>query len=253
MDNLKELIYSFFFKRPVVEVEAYSLSGKVVIVTGASKGLGYETTKLLLKSGAKVIAVSRDKRELQRVFGTFERSSVLLVEADVRTRAACFSVVQKGLKKFGHIDALVSNAGLFVGGPIESVRADEIENAFATNVFSGISMVQAIASHFKQQKSGSILIVGSRISHNSNVAPNMTIYATSKYAIEGFATALAQEMQPFGVSVSCILPGTMDTKRSIHARNQLPGRSVAQLVLFIVAHPDIMFERVIIRSLFNKA
>ncbi|MBG9783348.1 SDR family NAD(P)-dependent oxidoreductase [Shouchella lehensis] len=179
-------------------------TSKVWFITGASSGLGLEFTKTALNLGDKVVGVSRNIEplmELEKRYKTTFKSFKL----DITERASVFETVEKAITHFGKLDLVVNNAGNMILGMIEEFTEDDIKQQIDTNFYGAVWVSQAVLPHLRKQKSGHIIQISSI---GGILAGPMTgIYSASKFALEGFSEALAQEVSHFGVHVSIVEPG----------------------------------------------
>lgn len=228
------------------------LSGQVIIITGASRGIGKAIAETVSNYGACVVLVSRTKEELEKVFANFGQQNTLLVKADVSSAKDVDNIIEQVIKKFGRVDVLINNAGHFIEKPLEQVSEAEFSKIIETNLKGTFLMSKAVIPLMKKQKSGLILNIGSKISHNTNVAPNKVLYATSKYAIEGFSFALNKELKPFGIRVSCLMPGTVNTFISRQAKKYMSPYQIGQIVLMMIKFQDIDFESIVFKSRYQN-
>lgn len=179
---------------------------KVVLITGASTGIGNETAKLFQTKNWKVAATMRspDKaQDLQRIV------DVECIRLDVTDPESVREGVQTALDRFGRIDAVVNNAGFAVVGPFEAASDEQIEQEFQTNVFGVMFVCREILPIFRAQKRGTIINVasmGGRITF-----PLYSVYHATKWAVEGFSEALQYEVREFNIRVKIIEPGPIKT------------------------------------------
>ncbi|NMD71197.1 SDR family oxidoreductase [Bacillus sp. DNRA2] len=179
-------------------------NSRVWFITGASSGLGYEFAKKALESGDKVIGVARNIEKLNDLTGQFE-GMLLPLKLDVTDRQAVFNTVELAFKHFGKIDIVINNAGNMVMGMIGEFSEDEVRFQMETNFFGAVWVAQAVMPFFRAQGFGHIIqisSIGGLIS-----GPMSGVYSASKFALEGFSEALAQEAAHFGVKVSIVEPG----------------------------------------------
>lgn len=177
---------------------------RVWFITGASSGLGYEFTKKALESGEKVVGVARNIEKLNELKCQFE-GMLLPLSLDVTDRSAVSTTVETAIKHFGRLDIVINNAGNMVMGMIEEFSEDEVRSQMETNFFGTVWVSQAVMPYLRAQESGHIIqisSIGGLIS-----GPMSGIYSASKFALEGFSEALAQEAAHFGVKVSIVEPG----------------------------------------------
>ncbi|OTA52572.1 short-chain dehydrogenase [Limosilactobacillus reuteri] len=177
---------------------------RVWFITGASSGLGYEFTKKALESGDKVVGVARNIEKLNELKYQFE-GMLLPLSLDVTDRSAVFTTVETAIKHFGRIDIVINNAGNMVLGMIEEFSEDEVRSQMETNFYGAIWICQAAMPYLRTQGSGHIIQISSI--GGLITGPMSGIYSASKFALEGFSEALAQEAAHFGVKVSIVEPG----------------------------------------------
>ncbi|EIB96301.1 SDR family oxidoreductase [Ligilactobacillus salivarius] len=177
---------------------------RVWFITGASSGLGYEFTKKVLESGDKVVGVARNIEKLNELKYQFE-GMLLPLSLDVTDRSAVFTTVETAIKHFGRIDIVINNAGNMVLGMIEEFSEDEVRSQMETNFYGAIWICQAAMPYLRTQGSGHIIQISSI--GGLITGPMLGIYSASKFALEGFSEALAQEAAHFGVKVSIVEPG----------------------------------------------
>ena len=171
---------------------------KVVLITGASTGIGRVTADRLTASGFRVFGTSR------RPGGSAAPRGWELLELDVRSDGSAARCVKDILDRAGRIDALVNNAGYALGGAVEEATLDQAEAAFATNFFGAVRMIKAVLPHLRRQGSGTIIGISS-----GNAAlrlPFSGYYVAGKCALEGLSACLRRELMPLGVYVSVIEP-----------------------------------------------
>jgi NAD(P)-dependent dehydrogenase (short-subunit alcohol dehydrogenase family) len=185
-----------------------SRAGKVWFITGASTGFGRLLAEQLLKSGARVIATARKAdqiTEFERRYPETARAFLL----DVTHPAQIEAVATKAVGTFGRIDVLVNNAGYGIAGGIEETSEAEFLPVFETNVFGLMRVTRAFLPQFRKQRSGNIINLSSMAGLAGSAG--WGYYNASKFAVEGFSEALAQEMAPLGVKVTIVEPGPFRT------------------------------------------
>ncbi len=186
----------------------FAMANKTWFITGTSRGFGREWTIAALERGDRVAATARDTSTLADLTAKYG-DRILPIALDVQDRAACFSAVDQAHEHFGRLDIVVNNAGYGQFGLIEELSEKELRDQLETNVFGAFWVTQAALPHLRKQKSGHILQVSSigGISAFSGIGA----YHASKWALEGFSQALAQEVADFGIHVTLIEPGGFDT------------------------------------------
>lgn len=186
---------------------------KVIIITGASRGIGRETAKLLARNGHTVIAnynKSAEKaKELQKELKK-ENINIDIYKADVSKREECKALVEYAIEKYKHIDVLVNNAGISLWGQFTDLTDAEIEEIIRTNLYSAIAMSQEVSKHMIHEKQGCIINMSSiwgMVGASCEVA-----YSVTKAGIDGLTKALAKELGPSNIRVNSIAPGAIETE-----------------------------------------
>ena len=186
---------------------------KVIIITGASRGIGRETAKLLARNGHTVIAnynKSAEKaKELQEELKK-ENINIDIYKADVSKREECKALVEYAIEKYKHIDVLVNNAGISIWGQFTDLTDAEIEEIIRTNLYSAIAMSQEVSKHMIHEKQGCIINMSSiwgMVGASCEVA-----YSVTKAGMDGLTKALAKELGPSNIRVNSIAPGAIETE-----------------------------------------
>lgn len=182
---------------------------KVWFITGASSGFGEALAKAVIESGDKVVATFR-KAEQASAFSQRYNDEGLGVVMDVTDEAQIKTAVQQAIEKFEKIDVLVNNAGYGTVGAIEEFTMQEIRAQMETNVFGAIAMTKELLPLMRRQKSGHIIQISSQAGFKAT--GGFGVYNTSKFALEGFSEALAQEVVSFGIKVVIVQPGPFRTQ-----------------------------------------
>lgn len=172
---------------------------KTAVVTGASSGIGLAVARLLVGKGYAVIGTSRDASKVAPVEGVAFRSLDLASLESIEAFGA-------GLPP---VDVLVNNAGESQSGPIEELPWDALQRLFDCNVLGAVRLTQLVLPGMRAQKSGRIVMVGSML--GSFPLPYRSSYVASKAAIKGFADATRLELRPFGIEVTTVEPGSINT------------------------------------------
>jgi len=181
---------------------------KTWFITGASKGFGREWAQAALERGDKVAATARDPKTLDPLADKYG-DAFLGLRLDVNDRAADFAAVQRAAEHFGRLDIVVNNAGYGHFGAIEELTEDEVRAQLDTNLFGALWVTQAALPIMRAQGSGHILQVSSI--GGITAFPGIGAYHASKWALEGFSQALAQEVASFGIHVTVIEPAGYST------------------------------------------
>jgi NAD(P)-dependent dehydrogenase (short-subunit alcohol dehydrogenase family) len=177
-------------------------------VTGAARGIGAEIVKAALDAGDRVVATSRNPRNLEQTFRG-ESDRVLVLPLDVTKADEIGAAVDAAVSKFGIIEVLVNNAGYGQLGVFEEITPEQIRAQFETNVFGLMAVTRAVLPIMRRQRSGRVFNISSMAGLRGIFG--VSAYNASKFAVEGFSQALAQELSPFGVFVTVISPGFFRT------------------------------------------
>jgi NAD(P)-dependent dehydrogenase (short-subunit alcohol dehydrogenase family) len=181
---------------------------KTWFITGASKGFGREWTEAALERGDKVAATARKVETLDALVETYG-DAVLPIQLDVTERDADFEAVKQAADHFGQLDVVVNNAGYGHFGAIEELSEEDVRSQLETNFFGALWVTQAALPILRAQHSGHIIQVSSI--GGITAFPTVGAYHASKWALEGFSQALAQEVADFGIKVTLIEPGGFST------------------------------------------
>ncbi|MDB6115028.1 MAG: short-chain dehydrogenase [Lacunisphaera sp.] len=176
--------------------------GKTILITGASSGFGKATARHFAREGWNVIATMRrpeGETELAALPG------VLVTRLDVQDRPSIAAAIDAGIARFGRIDALLNNAGFGLYGVFETTPREKVMEQFDVNVFGVMDVTRAILPHFRQNRAGLILNVGSGA--GVFTLPMISLYCASKFALEGFTESLSYELASQGIVVKMIEPG----------------------------------------------
>lgn len=178
---------------------------KVILLTGASSGIGYATAELLARQGHKVYGAARRVEQMEPLAAI----GVKALRLDVTSNESIEAAVAEIIRAEGRIDVLVNNAGYGSYGAVEDVPIDEARRQFEVNLFGLARLVQCVLPHMRRQQCGTIVNVASMGGHFT-VCFGAWYHAT-KYALEAFSDALRMETRPFGIQVAIIEPGAIKT------------------------------------------
>jgi len=196
------------------------VKGKIVIVTGASSGIGEATAREFAKEGAKVVLAARRVDRLEslakEIAAMDTGAEALVVQADLSKLEDIQSLITKTLEKFGRIDVLVNNAGFGRLDWLENLDpVKDIQSQFDVNVLGVIQTTRQALPIMIKQRSGHVINMCSMA--GLVATPTYTIYAACKHAVHGFSEALRREVKPWGIDVSMIYPGGVTTEFGAHA------------------------------------
>ncbi|MCQ6957591.1 SDR family NAD(P)-dependent oxidoreductase [Mucilaginibacter aquariorum] len=181
---------------------------KTWFITGASKGFGLSLVKQLLAQGQNVAATSRKLAELVIAVGS-TADNFLPLEVDLTNEDSVGCAMHQTKKAFGSIDVVINNAGYGIGGGIEELTDDETRGNFNVNVFGTLNVIRMVMPYMRYQQSGHII----NISSIAGFAPGTgwSVYAATKFSIEGLSTVLAEDVREFGIKVTVVAPGAFRT------------------------------------------
>lgn len=194
-------------------ISDYRAMDKVLLITGASTGIGKETVKLFQAKSWKVAATMRrpdDAADLQKIV------DVECLRLDVTDIDSIKAAIAATIDKFGRIDAVVNNAGYGLLGPFEAATEEQCRRQIETNIFGVMNVCREIIPYFREQKRGYIVNIASL---GGRVAfPYSSMYNATKWAVEGFSESLQYELEPFGIRIKLIEPGPIKT--DFYSRSQ---------------------------------
>ena len=205
------------------------LHERVVVVTGASKGIGLATASALGAAGARVVLVARDAAGLESAVNEVG-SGAIAIRADVRDAAACEGMAAQVLDHWARIDACICSAGIGHWGMVQDFPPEQWAETMRINVDGTFHTVRAVLPAMLAQGAGHIVTVSSIYGRKGS--PGFSAYCASKYAVIGFSESLALEVRSQGIKVTVIEPGTVDTG----FRDGMTNRPLTGLL----AHPDKM-------------
>lgn len=180
--------------------------GKVIVITGASSGIGKATAKYFSQKGWTVAATMRNPKK-EKILSEYR--NIKLYNLDVTDKHSIDKALNQIINDFDKIDVIVNNAGYAVVGVFEEMTLDSIHSELNTNVVGVMRVTKAILPHFRENKSGQIVniaSIGGRITF-----PLYSVYHASKWAVEGFSESLKYELSQFGIKIKIIEPGAINT------------------------------------------
>lgn len=179
---------------------------KTIMITGASSGIGRATVRYFAERGWNVVATMRTP-EQEAEFNN--RNNILVLRLDVEQKETIQNALADGIERFGKIDVLLNNAGYGTMGIFESATDEQIRRQFEVNVFGLMNMTQAITPHFRANREGMLINISSM--GGKVTFPTMSLYHSTKFAVEGFSESLAFELASQNIKVKLIEPGAIKT------------------------------------------
>lgn len=187
------------------------LENKVVIVTGGTRGIGYETVKTFLENKAKVILFGSKEESVNKALSSLKEEGY---EAEgyypnLSNYDEVADTIKQINEKYGKIDVLINNAGISSKGPIEEISSEDFSNIMELNVNGMFNVTKAVVPYMKENKGGVVLNTSSMVSIYGQ--PSGVGYPTSKFAVNGLTKSLARELAPFNIRVNAVAPGITNT------------------------------------------
>lgn len=213
---------------------SYDFRGKVVLITGGSRGLGLVLARRLAAEGARVAVCARDSEELANAAAdirSYGGGDVFTAVCDLSIREQVKQMVTELISHFGQIDVLINNAGTITVGPIESMRLDDYHYSMDTIFWAAANTTYYVAPHMQERRSGRIVNIGS-VGGKVGV-PHLTTYCAAKFALTGWSRALRGELLKDGIAVTTISPGLMRTGSPRNA--EFKSQNMAEYAWFKIA------------------
>lgn len=236
------------------------IQDKVVVITGASSGLGAETARHLARANAKIVLGARRLDRLEALADELHLDKAAVVKADVTDREQIRALVDHAVKLHGRIDVMINNAGVMPLAPLDLLRFDEWNQCIDVNIKGVLWGIAAALPYFKEQKSGQFINVSSVAGHTINAGG--AIYSATKYAVRVISEALRKEVKPYNIRTTVLSPGAVDTElpasvgasgvnkaiAGYYEHNAIPADSFARCVLFAMSQPpDVDINEILFR------
>ena len=234
-----------------MKIHLKPINQQVIVITGASSGIGLVTAKMAAKRGAKLVLAARNEDALKQLTDELTKSGTkaVYVVTDVGDETQMNRVSETAIAEFGGFDTWVNNAGVSIFGMVTDVSIDDMKRMFDTNFWGTVYGSRAAVSHFKELgKSGAIVNVSSFF--GDRATPVQSTYSASKFAVHGITDSLRMELEASGlpISVTNVHPGRIDTPYNEHAQSYMlqqpahrgyiyPPQSVSEAILHAAAHP----------------
>jgi NADP-dependent 3-hydroxy acid dehydrogenase YdfG len=225
------------------------IEGKVVVITGASSGLGEATARHLARHGAKLVLGARRLERLQALAAELSLGNDAVVQTDVTQYEQVKRLVDRAVQAHGRIDVILNNAGLMPHSPLERGKVQDWDRMIDVNVKGVLYGIAAALPHMKAQKSGHIISVSSVAGHK--VRPGSAVYAATKTGVRVISEGLRQEVKPYNIRTTVISPGALATELAESVTEAdiaenvrgameiaLPADSFANMVVFAMSQPE---------------
>jgi NADP-dependent 3-hydroxy acid dehydrogenase YdfG len=229
-----------------------NIKGKIVVITGASSGLGEATARLLSSEGATVVLAARRADRIDALSNELKSQGgeALAVTTDVTNRQQVKALVDKAVEAFGWIDVMLNNAGLMPLAPLEMLKVDEWNQMIDVNIKGVLHGIAAALPYMKEQKSGHFINVSSVYGHK--LGPDATVYCATKHAVRALSEGLRQEVKPYNIRTTIISPGAVATELLDHISEKqiqeqtkdfvskiaVPAETFARMVAFAINEPE---------------
>jgi NADP-dependent 3-hydroxy acid dehydrogenase YdfG len=228
------------------------IKDKVVVVTGASSGLGEATARLLSAEGAIVVLGARRANRLRTLAKELETrgAKALALTTDVSQREQVKALVDTAVQIYGRVDVMINNAGLMPQAPLDRLKVDEWDRMIDVNLKGVLYGIAAALPHMERQKAGHFINVSSVAGHK--VGPGFAVYAATKSAVRALSEGLRQEVKPYNIRTTVISPGAVATElpdsvtdpdaskriRTFYDQVAVPADSFARAVAFAMSQPE---------------
>jgi NADP-dependent 3-hydroxy acid dehydrogenase YdfG len=225
------------------------IEDKVVVITGASSGLGEAAARHLARHGAKLVLGARRLERLQALARELSLGGDAAVQTDVTERAQVERLVHRAVQSHGRIDVIINNAGLMPFSPLERLKVEEWDRTIDVNLKGVLYGIAAALPPMKAQRSGHVINVSSVAGHK--VGPAGVVYAATKHAVRVISEGLRQEVKPYNIRSTVISPGMVatDLTNSItepdiaegmrkRYEDAVPADAFANAVVFAISQPE---------------
>ncbi|ELS6682440.1 SDR family oxidoreductase [Salmonella enterica] len=238
-----------------------NIENKVVVITGASSGLGEATALYLAEKGAKLVLSARRKDRLDKLAARIVANGgeALVVEADVTRKSDVQNIIDKAMAAFGRVDVVVNNAGLMAIAPLSLTKTDEWDRMIDINIKGVLYGIAAALPVFEQQKSGHFINIAS-VAGIKVFSPGGTVYSGTKFAVKAISEGLRHEVGPH-IRTTTICPGAIDSELKLGSSDEqsskfvidfyqqaIPADSVARAIAYAIEQPaDVDINEIVLR------
>lgn len=231
---------------------ADNIAGKIVVVTGASSGLGEATARHLAQAGAKLVLGARRLDRLEKLAAELSLGRDAVRRTDVVEFDQVKALIDQAAQAHGRVDVLINNAGLMPFAPLERCTVEDWNRTIDVNIKGVLYGIGAVLPHMKAQKAGHIINVASVAGHK--VAAGNAVYSATKHAVRVISEGLRQEVKPYNIRTTIISPGAVATElpqgsseadiranvQAMYDKVAIPADSFARAVIFAMSQPDDM-------------
>jgi len=189
---------------------ARGIEDKVVVITGASSGLGEATARRLSREGAKLVLGARRLERLRALAEELSLGDEAVVQTDVTDREQVENLVNHAARAHGRVDVVINNASLMPLSPLEALKVEDWDRTIDVNLKGVLYGIAAALPHMKEQRGGHIINVSSVAGHK--VGPGGAVYSATKYGVRVVSEALRQEVKPYNIRTTVISPGAVATE-----------------------------------------
>ena len=237
-----------------------NIKDKVIVITGASSGLGEAAARQLSRLGGKLVLGARRLDRLEALAKELSPASVSVAKIDVTQRDQVKRLVDQAVAAHGRVDVIVNNAGLMPQSLLENLQVDEWERMIDVNIKGVLYGIAAVLPHMKAQKGGHIINVSSVAGHK--VGPGGAVYSATKHAVRALSEGLRQEVKPYNIRTTVISPGAVATElpdtitdpvvaervRGLYDKVAISADSFASMVVFAMSQPaDVDVNEILFR------
>jgi NADP-dependent 3-hydroxy acid dehydrogenase YdfG len=228
------------------------IEGKVVVITGASSGLGEATARMLSAEGAKVVLGARRIERIQSLANELNKNSLsaIALQTDVTEAEQVKELVNAAVEAYGRIDVIINNAGIMPHSPLERLKIEDWNRMIDVNIKGVLYGIAAVLPHMTKQKAGQIINVSSVAGHKVN--PGGAVYSATKHAVLAISEGLRQEVKPYNIRTTVISPGAVITElpnsatepdiavgiKKFYDDVAIPADSFARAVIFAMSQPE---------------
>lgn len=239
-----------------------SLQGRVIVITGASSGLGEAAARLLSSRGAVLALGARRRDRIEALAAELagRGGEALALQTDVTRPHEVTALVDMAAERFGRVDVMINNAGIMPNAPLDRMLVDEWDRVIDVNIKGVLYGIAAALPHFQRQKSGHFVNVASVAGHR--VRPGSAVYSATKTAVRVISEGLRQEVKPWNVRTTIISPGavqseliegisdtaTRENTHQMYERHAISADSFARAVVFALSEPaDVDINEILYR------